>query len=336
MTSQSIQNSESQPSFLPKVSVIVPIYNGENDVPDLIHCLMEQNYPVEQVEYLLVDNNSRDRTPEILQKAAVEAEAKGIALYPLTENQIQSSYAARNKAIKTATGDILAFTDADCRPLPQWLSLLVAPFTNSQVGLVVGEIAALPGKTLLEKHAERQSTLTQKDTLAHPFCPYGQTANLAIRREVFQEIGLFRPYMTTGGDADMCWRIQRETSWQLCFAETAIVQHRHRANLQEFRSQWQRYGKSNKYLHEIHGVDLRPKFNAKKSLYLISRWLLKELPITTLNAIAGKGHFVDILGTPINLYGAWARDMGQKEAQLPAKAREIEWLANEKGVGSRE
>ena len=322
-----ITNKESNSTELPKVSVIVPIYNGEIDLPDLIHCLIAQTYPGDRVEYLLVDNNSSDRTPEIIQKAAFEAQSHGIELCPLTENQIQSSYAARNKAIKTSTGDILAFTDADCRPLPQWLSLLVEPFTDSKVGLVVGEISALPGKTLLEKHAERQSTLTQKDTLAHPFCPYGQTANLAIRREVLQEIGLFRPYMTTGGDADMCWRIQRESEWQLYFAETAIVQHRHRANLQEFRSQWQRYGRSNKYLHELHGVDLRPKLNAKKSLYLMSRWLLKELPMTTAKVIAGKANFVDLLGTPINLYGAWARDVGQQQAQLPEKAREIESLS---------
>lgn len=326
MSINPITNSESNSTDIPKVSVIVPIYNGEADLPDLIRCLIDQTYPADRVDYLLVDNNSSDRTPEILQKAAIEAQSHGIKLCPLTENQIQSSYAARNKAIKTSTGDILAFTDADCRPIPQWLSLLVEPFSNPKVGLVVGEIAALPGKTLLEKHAERQSTLTQKDTLAHPFCPYGQTANLAIRREVFQEIGLFRPYMTTGGDADMCWRIQRETDWQLYFAETAIVLHRHRANLQEFRSQWQRYGRSNKYLHELHGVDLRPKLNAKKSLYLMSRWLLKELPITTAKAIAGKANFVDLLGTPINLYGSWARDVGQQQAQLPAKAREIESL----------
>ena len=324
-----IMNSENNPANLPKVSVIVPIYNGEADLPDLIRCLIAQTYPADRVEYLLVDNNSRDRTLDILQKAAFDAQSHSIKLCPLTENKIQSSYAARNKAIKTSTGDILAFTDADCRPIPQWLSLLVEPFTDSKVGLVVGEISALPGKTLLEKHAERQSTLTQKDTLAHPFCPYGQTANLAIRREVLQEIGLFRPYMTTGGDADMCWRIQRETDWQLYFAETAIVQHRHRANLQEFRSQWQRYGRSNKYLHELHGVELRPKFRAYKSLYLLSRWFLKELPITTAKVIAGKAKFVDLLGTPINLYGAWARDIGQEKAQISEQDKEIElWSKN--------
>jgi cellulose synthase/poly-beta-1,6-N-acetylglucosamine synthase-like glycosyltransferase len=313
-------------NFYPQVSVIVPIYNGEADIPRLIACLYEQTYPRDRVEYLLVNNNSRDRTAAILETAAAEARSQGLKLCPLSENQIQSSYAARNTGIKTATGNILAFTDADCRPIPQWLERLVQSFTDPKVGLVIGEVSALPGKTLLEQHADRQNTLTQKDTLAHPFCPYGQTANIAVRRAVFEEIGLFRPYLTTGGDADLCWRILRETAWQYYFAEDAIVQHRHRANLQEFRSQWQRYGRSNKYLHELHGIALRPRLTAKNSLYLLSRWLLKELPTSTVKAIAGKASLVDLLSTPINLYGTWARDVGQQKAQLPEKAQEIERL----------
>ncbi|MFP5272025.1 glycosyltransferase [Coleofasciculus sp.] len=326
MCSDRTPDSQPYPSFVPKVSVVVPIYNGAADIPDLIQCLFCQTYPKDQVEYLLVDNNSRDRTPEILQQAAQDAKAQGITLHPLSENQIQSSYAARNTGIKASTGEILAFTDADCRPIPQWLSLLVQPFTNPQIGLVVGEISALPGKNWLEKHAERQGILSQKHTIEHPFCPYGQTANLAIRRQALQEVGLFRPYMTTGGDADICWRIQRQTQWQLNFAEKAIVQHRHRANLREFRSQWQRYGRSNKYLHELHGVEFQPKLTSKKSLYLISRWLLKELPITSGQIITGKASFVDVIKTPINLYGGWYRDIGQQQTHLDEKANEIEWL----------
>ncbi|NES72098.1 MAG: glycosyltransferase, partial [Okeania sp. SIO2D1] len=50
-----------------KVSVIVPIYNGEKDLPDLIECLRSQTYPAYQVEYLLVDNNSGDRSKSVIE-----------------------------------------------------------------------------------------------------------------------------------------------------------------------------------------------------------------------------------------------------------------------------
>jgi glycosyltransferase involved in cell wall biosynthesis len=310
-------------SFLPKVSVVVPIYNGESDLPELISCLLAQTYPAELVEYLLVDNNSSDRTLTFLETAR---EHCPIVIRPLSENQIQSSYAARNTGIRAALGEIIAFTDADCRPQPQWLHSLIQPFVNRDVAIVAGEVAALPGSTLLEQHADRQDTLSQKHTLAHKFCPYGQTANLAIRRITFEKTGLFRPYLTTGGDADICWRIQREHIGRLEFASSAIVQHRHRTTLDELKSQWRRYGRSNRYLHELHGIELMREITLKECGYRLGRWLLKEVPKQSLQALAGKAHLVDLLNTPIGLFTARARYSGQQQAQLSANAKTIDWL----------
>ncbi len=78
-------------TFFPRVSVVVPIYNGETDLPDLISCLCSQSYPKELVEYLLVDNASCDRSSQIIQAAAEDAISQGITIRYLSENQIQSS-----------------------------------------------------------------------------------------------------------------------------------------------------------------------------------------------------------------------------------------------------
>ncbi|MEH1844594.1 MAG: glycosyltransferase [Nostoc sp.] len=316
-------------NFLPMVSVVVPIYNGEADLPELINCLLSQTYPKDRIEYLLVDNNSSDRTLTILKTSA---ENCPITIHPLSENQIQSSYAARNTGIRAAVGEIIVFTDADCRPQPQWLDALIQPFVNSKVVIVAGEILALPGTTLLEQHADRQETLSQKHTLAHSR-PYGQTANLAVRRIALEKAGLFRPYLTTGGDADICWRILGENIGRLEFAPNAIVQHRHRATLQELQSQWQRYGRSNKYLHELHGVDLMREITPKECGYRLVRWLLKEIPRDIKKAlaqpaagIAGKATLVDLLNTPIGLFTARARTAGQRNAKLPENAKIIDRL----------
>ncbi|MDP5337693.1 MAG: glycosyltransferase [Nodularia sp. (in: cyanobacteria)] len=309
-------------SFLPMVSVVVPIYNGEADLPELINCLRSQTYPQDRVEYLLVDNNSSDRTLSLLKAAAENSPVIKV----LSENQIQSSYAARNTGIRAAVGEIIAFTDADCHPQPQWLHSLIQPLSEPDVVIVAGEIAALPGDTLLEKHAERQETLSQKHTLANSFCPYGQTANLAIRRMALEKSGLFRPYLTTGGDADICWRILRSNLGRLEFAPNAVIQHRHRATIQELESQWRRYGRSNRYLHELHGVKLMPGMTAKDYSYRWVRWLLKELPKGILQAIAGQATLVDLLNTPIGLFTARARFVGQRDAKLPENAKNIDWL----------
>ncbi|OLP15629.1 glycosyltransferase [Leptolyngbya sp. 'hensonii'] len=310
-------------SGMTKVSVIIPIYNGESDLPDLVDCLLAQTLPTEQVEYLLVDNASRDRTPILIQSAMARATAQGMILKYLLEDQIQSSYAARNRGIRVATGEILAFTDADCRPQAAWLEKLMEPFTDPAIGLVAGEILALPGDSLLEQFAEHGKTLSQKHTLAHPFCPYGQTANLAIRRDVLESVGLFRPYLTTGGDADLCWRVLRQTNWRIHFASGATVQHRHRATWKDLMAQWRRYGRSNRYLHDLHGVALQPEWSNREYLYRYSRWLLKELPIVTVRLLMGKATRIDLVSTPLSLACGRARLQGQREAQLPEAAREI-------------
>ncbi|HEY9809568.1 MAG TPA: glycosyltransferase [Halomicronema sp.] len=307
-------------TFLPKTSVIIPIYNGDKDIPELLECLENQTYPKNLTEYLLIDNNSTDNTANLLKAA----------FFPqLSQKEIQSSYAARNTGIRIATGEILAFTDADCRPHPEWLLSLIQPFVNPRIGIVAGEIKAVAGKSLLEKYAEKKEILSQKHTLAHPYCPYGQTANLAIRRQIFQEVGLFRPYLTTGGDADICWRILKQTNWQLEFTSKAIVQHRHRSTWKELYGQWKKYGQSNKYLHELYGIQLTRELTKKELVYRISRWLIKEVPITVVQIFFSKNTPVDLLTTPIDLYCFHARTEGQKQAKLSEKAKKIESLENQ-------
>lgn len=317
---------------VPTVSVVIPIYNGEADIPQLLDCLRAQTYPPEQVEYLLVDNGSGDRTLDLLQAFALERAAAGWQVRCLQETQIQSSYAARNTGVRAAQSDILAFTDADCRPQPGWLQALVQPFSDPIIGptlgIVAGEIVALPSHTLLERHADRQDTLSQKHTLAHPFRPYGQTANLAVRRQAIEQAGLFRSYLTTGGDADLCWRILQSGQWQIHLAEGAVVRHRHRATLEELRKQWRRYGRSNRFLHDLYQVDLMRTPNLQEYLYRIARWLLKELPTTLVQALRGKADWVDLLSTPIGLLCVQARTQGQQQAQLPQQARQLEWLSD--------
>lgn len=328
------------PPILPFVSVVIPIYNGEDDLPDLMACLWRQTYPTKRVEYLLVDNNSSDRTYSLLQSHAQRGQSQGLNLIALQEGAIQSSYAARNRGIKHAKGEIIAFTDADCRPDATWLEHLIHPFTaraepetgaqnqgqNTNVGLVAGEVVALPSCNWLEAIADRQETLSQKHTLSHSFRPYGQTANLAIRRSIFDQAGLFRPYLTTGGDADICWRILEDGQWHIEFAEDAIVKHRHRSTLQELKKQWQRYGRSNRYLHALHDISLTRDLTCRDYIYRWSRWAMKELPTSVVKIVAGRGDWIDAVNTPIGLFCTQARSDGQRQAQLPPKAEVIEWL----------
>ncbi|MEM9245780.1 MAG: glycosyltransferase [Cyanobacteria bacterium P01_F01_bin.153] len=327
---------------LPFLSVIAPLYNGRDDLPDLLACLATQTYPSDRLEFLLVDNNSQDDTFEILQKAVPQFKSQGFTLIPLQELDIQSSYAARNCGIFQAKGEIFAFLDGDCRPAPQWLENLVQPFLagstpsatpsgkaldSNEIGMVAGEIQALPGNSRLERYADRQDILSQKHTLANSFFPYGQTANLAVRRTIFETIGLFRSHLTTGGDADICWRMQQNTPYKIVLASDAIVRHRHRATLADFRGQFRRYGKSNAYLNQLHGIPLMTPWAASDYIRRPLRWLLREIPIAIAKRFLGRASWGDLdlemLGTPLELLGMRSRYAGQQSAQLPKRGHEI-------------
>ena len=319
-------NDEQLTDYQPFVSVVLPIYNSANDIVDLVKCLVNQTYISAKSEFLLVDNNSQDNTANILKREIEKYQLQGKNLQYLTETTIQGSYAARNTGIKHSRGEIIAFTDADCRPQPNWLADLVKPFANTQVSIVAGEIEGLPGNSILEEYATHQNVLSQKYTLEHFFAPYGQTANLAVRKEALEVVGLFRPYLTTGGDADICWRILREIEAEIVFAPSAIVLHRHRDNLTDFKSQWRRYGESNQYLHQLYGIDLSPEYNFPEATKRLIRWMVKELPIKILKKLLGKGKWIEIVNTPIGLISWQARTEGQKNAKLPTQATEIERL----------
>ncbi len=311
----------------PSVSVIVPIYNGEDNLPSLLDGLLAQTYASDRLEIILVDNGSYDRTPHLLQAAA----AQSPQIRHLPFSAIQSSYAARNAGIRAAQGNILAFTDVDCRPAPNWLKALVQPFRDAAVGLVAGEIKARPGTHWLERYAHRQDTLSQRHTLNHPYLAYGQTANLAIRADSLKQVGLFRPHLTTGGDADICWRIQQQTDWRMVHAVDAVVDHRHRSTLEELWQQWYRYGCSNRYLHDLYGVELMRSLTLRESGYRLARWLGKELPQGIWTWLLGQSQGIDCIVTPLDLWCFYARTQGQGQVGLPPQLHCIESMEESAG-----
>lgn len=321
------ESENQKANFFPQVSVIIPIYNGEKDLRELLDCLYAQTYPHNLTEFLLVDNNSNDNTANIIKNAVEKAKEKDIKLIYLKEDKIQSSYAARNKGIKVSQGEFLVFTDADCRPQPNWLKNLIQPFIDPKISIVVGEIDGIIGNSILEKYACQYKVLSQQYSLENSFCPYGQTANLAIRKKLFYEVGLFRPYLTTGGDADICWRILKGTNTEIKLASSALILHRHRDNLKDFKSQWRRYGNSNFYLHKLHKLDLMEECNKTKIFYILIMWLIRGLPKDIIKIMLKKANFIDLLKTPIDLIRWTSRTQGQQEANFKQEFEQIEWFS---------
>jgi cellulose synthase/poly-beta-1,6-N-acetylglucosamine synthase-like glycosyltransferase len=208
---------------LPFVSVIVPVRDGESTVADCLDSILATDYPRDRREILVVDNGSSDGTPAVIQSRAVR--------YVREEKRGVSN--ARNRGIAESTGEILAFVDADCLVEPQWLTELVRPFEDPEVGSVGGDLQHAPSITASERQAARMLGNWQRFAFtSNPAYPI--TANAAYRRDVLERIGPFDSHMTRAQDVELGLRFQERSGLRLAYAERATARHRHRSTQRGF------------------------------------------------------------------------------------------------------
>ncbi|KPA11126.1 glycosyltransferase [Candidatus Magnetomorum sp. HK-1] len=173
------------------VSVIIPMYNARKYIAQTIESLITQTYPNEKYEIIIVDNGSNDGSLEIASKYPVRL---------LTEKK-SGAYAARNTGIAAALGNIIAFTDADCIPKPDWIELIVKELSISNTQVVLGYRRAVRDQlfiNLLEKYEDSKHQYVFSSD--HKELYYAHTNNMGVRSSLFKKIGKF-PEINRGGDS---------------------------------------------------------------------------------------------------------------------------------------
>lgn len=174
-----------------RISIIVPVYNSAGFIEQCIEGLLRQDYEPRDYEILLVDNNSSDESKSLVRR------------YPrvrLLEEPVQSSYAARNRGVEQSRGEILAFTDADCVPAPDWLSAIAAVLENPRTQVALGSrepsSRSLTAR-LLAAYDDARIQYIFDNRRARSYFAF--TNNMAIRRSAFLRYGPF-PIIARGGD----------------------------------------------------------------------------------------------------------------------------------------
>lgn len=174
-------------------SVIVCTYNRAASLRDTLAALKQlMSPPGCDWEILVVDNNSSDTT-----RAVVESACRDWPRLRYVFEPAQGLSHARNRGIAETTGDIILFTDDDVLPEPAWLVATLAGVDQYQADACGGFIAPIwetpPPAWLTERFygflAVRTDRSDDYPILDPSQSPYG--ANMAFRRHVFTQIGLF-------------------------------------------------------------------------------------------------------------------------------------------------
>jgi len=213
-----------------RVTVALPTHNRAGFLRQTLAGVVRQDFPRDQFEILVIDNNSRDDT-----RAAVAA-FSGETPAPrwILETQ-QGLDHARNRAIAEAAGEIIILADDDILVGPDWISRMLAPFaadSGGRIGAVGGEVIPVFPEGLPAWLEGAHTPLAYRpDPGPLPASQFPMGANFAFPRAVFEKYGGFHTDLDrqggrlfSGGDSEMIRRL-RSAGLEIWFAPAAAVRH---------------------------------------------------------------------------------------------------------------
>ncbi len=256
----------------PKVSVVVASYNGGRTLPACLNSLTHLNYP--NYEIILVDDGSTDDT------------AKIASYYPTVRTIHQANQglsAARNAGVAAATGDLIAFTDSDCRADEDWLYYLVGDLLKTDAAAigghnfpppednwVAGAVAGSPG-------GPAHVMLDDRSAEHIPGC------NMMFWKWALEEIEGFDPqFRAAGDDVDVCWRLLQRGR-RIAFSHAGFVWHYRRNTITAYVKQQRGYGvaeallryKHPEYFNNLGGMRWRGRiYNPTRSSGVFGRFVI--------------------------------------------------------------
>lgn len=122
---------------LPSVTVLIPAYNEADVIEQTVRNKLEQAYPSDRLEVIVISDESSDGTDEIVRTIANQDSRVKL----LRQEPRQGKTAGLNRAVEEAAGEIIIFSDANSQFAPDALKHLVAPFSDDSVGYVTGKMA---------------------------------------------------------------------------------------------------------------------------------------------------------------------------------------------------
>ncbi|MGA2176618.1 MAG: glycosyltransferase [Verrucomicrobiota bacterium] len=225
----------------PKVSIVVACYNGGRTLQPCLDSLTRLNYP--DYEVIVVDDGSTDITPQV---------ASLYKNFRTLSQAHQGLSVARNAGLFASQGEVVAFTDADCRADEDWLYYLAADLLKGSFVGVGGhnflppDDSAVAAAVMVSPGGPAHVMLTDRQAEHIPGC------NMAFYKWALVEIGGFDPiFHRAGDDVDVCWRLQQR-GYRIGFSPPAFVWHYRRPTVPAYLRQQSGYGEAEAMLVRRH------------------------------------------------------------------------------------
>jgi len=264
----------------PSVSVVVPVRNRPIDIERCMQSLRALDYPPDKLEIIVVDDASTDNTAEVVRQLPIDQ--------AICMNEWGGAAACRNVGASVAKGEIIAYTDSDCEVTPGWLRELIPYFGEAKNGIVGGRVDSFSLDTAIERYESVASSLymglEERECRPNSAIPFLPTANLLIRRKIWQQLGGFDPAFPIGEDVDLVWRTC-EAGYKVQYVPRGAVLHKYRCRLNSFVKRKAFYGGSETFLLRKHPTQRKLFYIPRQRVPFVALLLLGLLwPIALLVA----------------------------------------------------
>ena len=223
---------------MPKVSIVIPTKNSEDVIEKCLKSIQNLDYPKEDLEVIIVDGYSTDRTAEIARRygCKVVFEDKGTISY------------ARDLGVKHAKGEYIAFTDADCVVTKNWIKELIKHFKDDTIAAVGGPNLTPEDDTDFAKCVGVVLTALSKVGARYGLSGgrvreiyHNPTCNVMYKKKVLEEVGGFNYSLITVDDEELDYRI-RKRGYKILYTPYAIVYHYRKPTWKKFVKMAWNYG----------------------------------------------------------------------------------------------
>lgn len=234
-----------------KISVVVPVYNGEKYLENCLLSLLNQNYY--NFEIIVVDNNSTDKTKLIINRL----QTKNPHIIYLSEKK-QGRGSARNAGIDKAASEIIAMTDVDCIVPVNWLKEISSPIINKQAKVVMGFEKDAVGN-YFSRIRQEEDWLYIKSKIKGNFIDHLDTKNFAIETKLIKKLK-FDSTLSAYEDWDLFIRLKNKNI-KIFFLPKLLVSHYHNSNVSEIYNTQKERGENlaraiNKYKNNLKFNDI--------------------------------------------------------------------------------
>ncbi|HNN95398.1 MAG TPA: glycosyltransferase [Pseudomonadota bacterium] len=134
--------------YRPTVSVIVAAKDEESCIQACLSSLRQLSYPAELLEIIIVNDRSRDRTPDIVRQNALACSLIRLVDAAPVPGMVPGKASALAQGVRYSLGEVLLFTDADCTVPPDWVQATLKYYDSERVGIVAGFTVVRPSSLL--------------------------------------------------------------------------------------------------------------------------------------------------------------------------------------------